>query len=507
MAAYKRSMLSSARLRPQLYGIYPAEGSVRHGLPLFKHAQLRGAPHLRNISAKTSESNTPTDGSSTATGPFVIRRIMGKKEKLQDHVSALREVNDESDTTRKIVPTTRRKHHRKGKPASQIEVFEKLESTESLWDSNGEPFISSILLRDSCRCDQCIDPSTKQRTFSFHEIPDNVQARDGGKTDDGRTILKWENDINGFDEHFSTFSLAELQAVARGGTMSLVRDDQPKLTEQWDATSIAEKLMTMSYEDYMSSDKHLLIFLKALKRDGLAFVKGVPSPTESIKQIVERIGPIRNTFYGSTWDVKSKPNAENVAYTDKELGFHMDLLYMDSPPHLQYLHCIQNTCTGGESRFIDCIRARGIMESEHPEQADLLQRVHFRYHYQNMGHFYTSRRPVFTIKDRLWWSPPFVNTVSFDPTKAGESKSIPEVLSAVKLFASILDRKDLVYQTKMEEGVCVIFENTRILHARSAFDVNSGNRWLRGAYLDRQPLNSTYSRLTRGEAADMASAA
>lgn len=59
---------------------------------------------------------------------------------------------------------------------------------------------------------------------------------------------------------------------------------------------------------------------------GLVLIDGVPELETSVERIGERIGPLRDTFYGRTWDVKDKPNAENVAYTSKHLGLHMDLL-------------------------------------------------------------------------------------------------------------------------------------------------------------------------------------
>ena len=49
------------------------------------------------------------------------------------------------------------------------------------------------------------------------------------------------------------------------------------------------------------------------------------------------------------------------------------------------------------------------------------------------------------------------------------------------------ERQEAIYQSRIEEGTCVIFDNWRILHARRAF--SGGERWLRGAYID----NETFS--------------
>lgn len=40
---------------------------------------------------------------------------------------------------------------------------------------------------------------------------------------------------------------------------------------------------------------------------------------------------------------------------------------------------------------------------------------------------------------------------------------------------------EAIFQTKLCEGTCVIFDNWRVLHARKGF--SGGERWLRGAYV------------------------
>ena len=49
------------------------------------------------------------------------------------------------------------------------------------------------------------------------------------------------------------------------------------------------------------------------------------------------------------------------SYTSLNLGHHMDLLYFESPPGLQFLHSLQNSTTGGESVFSDSFRAAELM--------------------------------------------------------------------------------------------------------------------------------------------------
>jgi alpha-ketoglutarate-dependent taurine dioxygenase len=265
----------------------------------------------------------------------------------------------------------------------------------------------------------------------------------------------------------------------------------------------------LEYEDYMNDASSLKSAVSALRRDGLIFVKNVPPEASSVSKVAERIGPLRNTFYGATWDVRSVADAKNVAYTSKYLGFHMDLLYMDSPPEFQLLHCIHNSCAGGESRFVDTYKGALILHEQAPEMALELRRTKVKYVYDNDGHYYTNSHRIFdTGTGRpIWlppninipgnrrdlgninWSPEFMDVPGIERMSEGRTQKF---LTAARMFAEIMEREDLVYQVKMEEGTCVIFENRRVAHARNAFEMQSGERWLRGAYLDYDIFWSKY---------------
>jgi gamma-butyrobetaine dioxygenase len=54
--------------------------------------------------------------------------------------------------------------------------------------------------------------------------------------------------------------------------------------------------------------------------------------------------------------------------------------------------------------------------------------------------------------------------------------------------------RDSKYQVgfKIEAGQCIVFDNQRIVHGRTAYDPNSGARLLRGCYSDRGELRSRY---------------
>jgi gamma-butyrobetaine dioxygenase len=67
-------------------------------------------------------------------------------------------------------------------------------------------------------------------------------------------------------------------------------------------------------------------FLHNLQRYGIALVKNVPKRKGSVGKVASRISELRNNMYGAIFDVVSTPNANNLAYTSHQIGFHADLM-------------------------------------------------------------------------------------------------------------------------------------------------------------------------------------
>jgi alpha-ketoglutarate-dependent taurine dioxygenase len=85
------------------------------------------------------------------------------------------------------------------------------------------------------------------------------------------------------------------------------------------------------------------------------------------------------------WDVQSVEAAENIAYSNKKLGWHQDLLYFESPPGIQLLHCKEQAEEGGETGFMDAVEAADRFEKLFPEEFALLSKTPVTYNFSNMG--------------------------------------------------------------------------------------------------------------------------
>jgi gamma-butyrobetaine dioxygenase len=170
----------------------------------------------------------------------------------------------------------------------------------------------------------------------------------------------------------------------------------------------------------------------------------------------------------------------------------MDLMYYNSPPGLQFLHCLRNTVKGGSSIFVDSFRAATLLRIRSKIAYQTLTTNPVQFHYLNDSkHFYHSRPtivpdatdPYGLAIDHVNYAPPF--QAPFDVETTGKGKSNwRRFVSAFKGFAEITEREDMRFEETMKEGECVVFANRRVLHARRAFDTETGERWLKGTYVD-----------------------
>lgn len=398
---------------------------------------------------------------------------------------------------------------------------------------DGEPFdLAPFALRDMCQCRSCVDQSTRQKLFYTPDIPENIKARTVSTSRETVSVT-WENDVHGYEpDHETVISMDALRRIIRTASPTPVQ--APLARSLWDSQMYDRDTCDLDYESYMTDETVLFKAVKQLHTHGLLFVQNVPEDEESVVRLAERIGPLKTTFYGKTWDVRSVPDAKNVAYTSQNLGFHMDLMYMEQPPHLQLLHCIRSSSKGGASLFTDSYKAVDEIARTDVESYNTLAKLKVPYHYDHESHYYRQARSVVEnqtlrvgpFRVRNWidivkrrakgpdplsdstpidmlasvaWSPPFQAPFALPDTML--TKGAPATRynqcsqrwhKAAQVFNRMIHRPEAIYERLMKPGECVIFDNRRVLHARSAFDVDDvgKERWLRGAYIDKDPYVS-----------------
>ncbi|KAI0157865.1 Clavaminate synthase-like protein [Hypoxylon sp. FL1284] len=337
-------------------------------------------------------------------------------------------------------------------------------------------------LRDACECSFCVDPDSGQKNFGTCDVPTQLPIQQISRTDNGGLEVVWGKDFLTPGNHVSHYPAATIQSRAQ---QSL----QPKSVRLpnlslWDKSTFGRDHLMVDFDEWMAGGQGFLSGLHRLHTHGLLFLRNVPKSEESVVSIANQIGNLQETFYGRTWNVRSKPKAENVAYTSSFLGLHQDLLYLRDTPRIQFLHCLENTCEGGESMFSDGARAGHQIKVGSPDLFDYLINRRLRYHYKKHGHHYEMMHSVLSEDPGLiFWSPPFQDSTQQLEKTEGGSRYHRRWLAAATEFRRLLEEERWTYEYKMQPGECVVFDNLRVLHGRRMFNTASGSRWLKGAYV------------------------
>ncbi|RYP02533.1 hypothetical protein DL764_005777 [Monosporascus ibericus] len=347
--------------------------------------------------------------------------------------------------------------------------------------------LSRIWLRDACCCERCVDPSSGQKRFATCDIPDNPPIAEARKAEDGSLEVTWQNDFFTHDNHISIYPATQVESCLTGKrSTSLLAEPayRPKL-RLWDRAAMESLAPFYDYAEFVGGGADYYAASMTLQTHGLFFIRNVPHDEKAVERIAEQLGIIQHTFYGRTWNVVSKPSAENVAYTNSYLGLHSDLLYMKDPPRIQLLHCLKNSCEGGESLFSDGSRARMQVTVGDREARASLSKGLIQYWYTKNAYARARDRlvfPAFTFD--VFWSPPFQNPAQPHFKGIEDMRVHQSWVRAIRLFKELLEAEEYQYQYKLNEGECAVFNNLRVLHGRREFDTSSGERWLKGTYVD-----------------------
>jgi gamma-butyrobetaine dioxygenase len=357
------------------------------------------------------------------------------------------------------------------------------------------PLLAAILLRDSCGCAECRDSGSGQRLGSVTDLPADVSVIEA------RAVGNSVEVIFGPDGHRAVFSRAWL-AEQRGSAQDDRIEDAKRLWTSGDATATAA-LLGQSWTRYLADEGARARCLEALLRDGFFLLRDVPCRAGAVLDVAASMGYVRETNYGRLFDVRVEATPANLAYTGLPIPPHTDNPYRDPVPTVQLLHCLATAVEGGDSGLVDGFRAAALLRAEDPSAFEILARTPVTFAYRDATTELRATRPMIGVDPGGRIREIRFNNRSMQPPRPGRDGS-PErtaaFYTAYRSFAEIIRRPELMLTFRLGPGDCMVFDNTRVLHARTGFSA-TGRRHLQGCYADLDGVASTLAVLRRPQVA------
>ena len=354
----------------------------------------------------------------------------------------------------------------------------------------------AVWLRDNCPCPECLAPGTGQRRRDITDIPNGLAI---ARTEDaGESVLV----TFAPDQHRSAFPRSWLAEHTLGdGADGDGRTEDDK--ELWLPADMDPEagLPAMSWPSYLAGGKAGA--LEAVLRLGFVLLRDVPAEPGTVLEVAASFGYVRETNYGRLFDVRVEHQGStpgNLAFTSQAIRPHTDNPYRDPAPTVQLLHCLRAAGEGGDTGLMDGFAAAAELRATDAESFDTLARMPISFGYIDKETELRACLPLIQLSPRGRVRGVRFNNRSMRPLRRPYAEVIA-FYTAYRRWAALLARPERQLGLRLAPGDCLVFDNTRVLHARTAFSMSAGSpgRHLQGCYADLDGLASTLAVLTREE--------
>ena len=353
------------------------------------------------------------------------------------------------------------------------------------WADGHKSTFHHVWLRHNCSCDACRHAGTDQNMNLIENISLECHPTILGNSTDVLE-LEWDG-----EEHRSIFKASWLRDHCYSDVERQKRDLQPTLID----ANFVKSIPRIDYHRYVDTDTGLLEVMQAVNEFGIALVINAPSSDQTIVNLAQRFGPIRETNYGAINDMKVHVDKIVISYTDAALTAHCDEPYCYEPLGIGFFHCMNSAIgVGGTSIFVDCFKIAEDIRQQDREAFDILTTVPLQYMRDHPDEQEYRAEGTLIATDYFG----NVNGVRYAERPLAPL-DIPGdlVMSYYRAFGEFTRRvRDPANEIrfKMDTGDVVVFDNQRMTHGRTAF---SGNRHLRTAYVERDFFHSNLRLLSR----------
>ena len=342
--------------------------------------------------------------------------------------------------------------------------------------------IHPFWLRERVNGETYVDKSSQQRLFDPTELEDGIKIKNLNLSD------------NYLEVTFSDGVSTRLETKNIIKEFSNINDIKHINKVQWNAT--LQTLNNFEFEENIFEEKTMYDALQNFYKYGFVIFKNVPTKNNYIVNFANSIGSIRRTNFGEFFNVKSKPNPNDLAYTSLPLAPHTDNPYRNPVPCIQILHCIENEVNGGLSTLVDGLTVTEKLKKEFPEFYKILNETKVRFQFIDQDVVLEDWAEMISLDDQgelkqVRFSP----RLDFVPLMDKEKLEL--YYSARNKISEFYNSDNNRIEFKLAPGDLLMMDNHRLLHGRTSYDANEGKRFLQGCYIDYDSTQGKLKHLKR----------
>ncbi|XP_033962541.1 gamma-butyrobetaine dioxygenase [Pseudochaenichthys georgianus] len=363
----------------------------------------------------------------------------------------------------------------------QVRALDEERIMEVEWEDGGHSLYPFTWLRDNCQCPLCTLESAQARKLLMSGLDINTGVDIVEVTNDNKVSIVWP------DQHTSVFDAEWLKKRCFSDAARQAMREELFINKRyyWDSKL---HIPTADYQEVLHDDKAALAWLLALRRVGIVYLKGALAERGQVARLAQRIGYLRLTFYGHTWQVQDKPMANNVAYTSGGLSLHSDYPALHFAPGVQFLHCITQAEEGGESEVVDGFHMAEQLQREDPEAFRTLSSLQVDFTDTGMDYcdfLLQSKKSIIEVSSTGRVERINFNNATRDSVLDVPLQQVQPFYRSLRAYVDIMNRPENVVTYRMMPGDIVTFDNWRLLHGRRPYVSKPDRlRHLEGAYLD-----------------------
>lgn len=316
---------------------------------------------------------------------------------------------------------------------------------------------------------------TRELQTQASDLSPSIAARDARWNERGALEVVWEPD--GLTSEYEPEWLARYAYATDRASAAPPPSTTAEVTLELTG---AEALGDVVARGVALLEEHGVFFVRATTAEA-----ATPEFTEAWIEAMAQSGwRTTATHFGRIEDLRpdntTNANNDQLGYTSEAIDVHTDQPFLKEPPRLQLLHCLVAAERGGESVVVDAEQAARYLADTDAEAYRLLTTTPVTFHRQQRAFEAVVEAPIlgktedgrFQVRASYFtMAPP---RVPFAQTQAW--------YRAWTTFERLVRHVGHQRRMKLQPGDAVVYDNHRMLHARTGF---VGARWMRGVYFDR----------------------